>query len=114
MSHMFYNCESLTNLDVSSFNTENVIYMHGMFEGCKSLTNLNLSNFNTRNVKSMVWMFNECKSLTNLDLSNFNTEQVGQMETDEMFDECDNLRVENVRTKDERLLFILKNNNFYI
>jgi len=113
MHHMFYQCESLTNLDVSSFNTENVIYMNAMFSECKSLTDLNLSNFNTRNVNSMVSMFCGCKSLTKLDLSNFSTEKVGELNTDEMFDECDNLRVENVKTNDERLLFLL-NNNFYI
>ena len=113
MNHMFYKCESLTNIDLSSFNTEKVIYMHGMFMECKSLTDLNLSNFNTQNVASMVWMFSGCESLIHLDLSNFTTEKVGELNTDEMFDECYNLRVENVKTKDERLLFILKN-HFYI
>ena len=41
-----------------------------MFEGCKSLTNLNLSNFNTQNVTDMTNMFYGCNSLTKLDLSN--------------------------------------------
>jgi len=34
-----------------------------MFSGCKSLTNLNLSNFNTQNVTNMNAMFYNCKSL---------------------------------------------------
>ena len=45
-----------------------------MFNGCSSLTNLNLSNFNTQNVTNMFCMFNGCSSLTNLNLSNFNTQ----------------------------------------
>ena len=45
--------------------------MGGMFSWCSSLTNINLSNFNTQNVKDMSEMFRECKSLTNIDLSNF-------------------------------------------
>ena len=111
MNHMFYKCVSLTNIDVSSFNTENVVYMHSMFEGCASLTNLNLSNFNTKKVTVMIWMFSGCVSLTDLDLSNFTTENVEESNTDEMFDQCNNLTVENVKTNDEKLLFILNNNN---
>ena len=34
-----------------------------MFSGCKSLTNINLSNFNTQNVTNMSDMFSGCKSL---------------------------------------------------
>ena len=34
-----------------------------MFYGCNSLTNINLSNFNTQNVTNMRCMFSECKSL---------------------------------------------------
>ena len=37
--------------------------MASMFSGCKSLTNLNLSNFNTQNAKEMYMMFFNCKSL---------------------------------------------------
>ena len=39
--------------------------MSFMFDGCKSLSNLNLSNFNTQNVTNMSSMFHECKSLKN-------------------------------------------------
>ena len=47
-----------------------------LFYGCNSLTSLDLSNFNTQNVKSMGHMFQNCYSLISLDLSNFNTENV--------------------------------------
>ena len=50
MSEMFYNCSSLTSLDVSKFNTDKVTDMSGMFWGCKKLTSLDLSSFNTAKV----------------------------------------------------------------
>ena len=83
---MFYECNSLTNLNLSNFNTQNVTNMSYMFEFCNSLTNLNLSNFNTQNVINMGWMFYDCFSLTNLDLSNFNTQNITNMEG--MFQSC--------------------------
>ena len=43
--------------------------MYRMFYYCSSLTSLNLSNFNTNNVKEMSRMFFHCSSLTSLNLS---------------------------------------------
>ena len=40
---------------------------------CSSLIGLNISNFNSQNVINMSYMFNNCSSLINLDLSLFNT-----------------------------------------
>ena len=79
MSFMFYDCSSLTSLDLSRFNTSNVRSMSGMFDGCNNLTSLNLSSFNTSNVRSMGGMFYGCNNLTSLDLSNFNTSNVTDM-----------------------------------
>ena len=87
--YLFGGCDSLTNIDLSNFNTENVSNMSWMFNKCNSLTNINLSNLNTENVSNMSWMFNECDSLTNLDLSNFNTENVTNMNS--MFRGCNSL-----------------------
>ena len=86
---MFYNCNSLTTLDLSNFNTQNVTNMEAMFCNCNSLTSLNLSNFNTQNVTNMNYMFYKCNSLTTLDLSNFNTQNVINMEA--MFFGCSSL-----------------------
>ena len=63
MSEMFYGCSSLTKIDLSNFNTQNVTNMFGMLEGCSSLTNIDLSNFNTQNVTYMIRIFDECSSL---------------------------------------------------
>ena len=89
MSEMFYGCSSLTSLNLNSFNTSNVINMRSMFAYCKSLTSLNLSNFNTSNVIDMNWMFYSCSSLTSLNLSNFNTFNVTDMSN--MFSSCSSL-----------------------
>ena len=73
-----------------------------MFCECSSLTKLDLSNFNTNNVTDMSWMFYKCSSLTNIDLSNFNTNNVTTMSF--MFLNCKNLKKENIRIKDENSL----------
>ena len=39
---MFYDCKSLTNLNLSNFNTQNVTNMSGMFSYCKSLKKENI------------------------------------------------------------------------
>lgn len=76
MSSMFYNCESLTSLDLSNFDTSNVTDMSGMFNWCESLNSLDVSNIDTLKVTDMRDMFRECKSLTSLDLSSFDTSSV--------------------------------------
>ena len=42
MSMMFYGCESLVNLNLSNFNTQNVTNMSGMFCRCNSLEKNNV------------------------------------------------------------------------
>ena len=79
MSVMFSGCSSLASLDLSSFNTSNVMDMRSMFNGCSSLTSLDLSSFNTSNVTDMSVMFSGCSSLASLDLSSFNTSNVTDM-----------------------------------
>ena len=89
MSKMFYNCSSLTSLDLSSFNTSKVTNMSQVFYNCSSLISLNLSSFNTSNVTNMYWMFRSCESLTSLNLSSFNTSKVTNMS--KMFYNCSSL-----------------------
>ena len=89
MNSMFYYCSSLTSLDLSGFNTEKVTNMYCMFYYCSSLTSLDLSGFNTANVADMSYMFYYCSSLTSLDLSGFNTEKLTDMQY--MFYDCHSL-----------------------
>lgn len=80
---MFQGCSALTSVDLSKFNTANVIDMQYMFDGCKSLASLDVSMFDTGNVLNMCNMFSGCSSLTELDLMNFSTSNVQTM--DNMF-----------------------------
>ena len=89
MERMFSGCSSLTSLDLSSFNTSNVTDMSYMFIICSSLISLDLSSLNTSNVTDMSYMFVQCEVLTSLDLSSFNTSNVTDMSY--MFLNCSSL-----------------------
>ena len=100
MSGMFHDCHALKKIDASSFDTYNVEKMHHMFSGCKSLKDIDISNFNTQNVTNMSHMFENCKSLINIDLSSFDTQNVTNMNF--MFYGCKslvNLDLSNFDTK---------------
>ena len=53
MSYMFNGFELLRKIN-SNFNTDNVTNMSGILLKCKLLTEINLSNFNTDNV--LIWI----------------------------------------------------------
>lgn len=89
MSEMFYGCKALSKLALTDFKTGQVTTMESMFLGCSTLETLDVSSFNTENVTTMVGMFNNCSSLRSLDLSSFNTRKVTQMQC--MFQGCTNL-----------------------
>jgi len=89
MRAMFNNCQKLTSLDVSGFDTSNVTDMRYMFSYCNKLTSLDVSNFNTGNVTTMRSMFANCYNLTSLDVSNFNTSKVNNISN--MFSYCNKL-----------------------
>ena len=89
MSYMFYNCKALTSLDVTHFNTANVTNMGYMFYICSSLTSLDVTHFNTAKVTDMRYMFYICSSLTSLDVTHFNTAKVTDMRY--MFSSCSSL-----------------------
>ncbi len=90
IAYMFCNCQNLTSIDLSHFDTSNVITdeqsgttspanMQYMFAGCSSLTSLDLTSFNTSGVTSIDSMFKDCSNLVNIDLSSFNTSKVVDM-----------------------------------
>ena len=76
---MFYNCESLTSLDVSNWNTSKCTDMLAMFVDCSSLTSLDASNWYTSKCENMSYMFQDCSSLTSLDASNWYTSKCTDM-----------------------------------
>ena len=77
---MFQGCSELEYLDLSNFNTSNVIDMTCIFNGCKKLLVINgIDNFNTIKVITMEGIFQECNNLKYLDFSNFNTSNTFNM-----------------------------------
>ena len=77
MSFTFANVTS-ASLDLSSFNTKNVIDMFGMFSYSQA-TSIDLSGFDTSNVTSMSRMFEYSKATTIKGLNNFDTSNVTNM-----------------------------------
>ena len=83
MSSMFSSDQNLgTNensntLDLSNFDTSNVIKFQAMFMGCKHLSSITgLENWNTASAQYMSDMFAYDDNLNTLDLSNFDTSNV--------------------------------------
>lgn len=58
--------KNIVNVDISSWNTENLETCDSMFEGCINLKEVNISNFNTRKLRSMSKMFKDCIELTDI------------------------------------------------
>lgn len=76
----FMECEKLEAIDgIENLNTSMVTDMWNMFYNCKSLTSLDLKDFDTHNVLSMSYMFFGCNNLTYLNVSSFDTSNVGNM-----------------------------------
>lgn len=94
MKNMFYFCNSLTALDVSNWDTSRVTNMFGVFGDCSSLATLDVSGWDTSKVTDMSRMFYMCQKLISLDVSNWDTSNVTNMRW--MFRECVNLTTLNV------------------
>ena len=88
-SYMFYKCNNLITIDLSSLDTNFVTNMKSMFYECINLENINLSNFVTKNVENMEEMFAFCSKLETIDLSSFDTKHVSNMQW--MFYGCQKL-----------------------
>ena len=91
ISGMFNKCTELEYLDLSNFNTSNVITMNCLFQECYKLKNIRgIEKFITKKVTDMSCMFNKCYELEYLDLSNFETSNVIKMKG--MLSECNKLK----------------------
>ena len=83
---MFDKCSSLTSLNLSNFDSSNVVSMKKLFNDCSSLISLNIKNFDTSKVTNMEYLFSGCSRITSLNLSNFVTDNVMNMNS--MFRLC--------------------------
>lgn len=66
VSGLFYDCESIEELDLSSMDIEKCDSLEETFWYCKSLKSLNISTWNFTNIIYLKNIFYKCISLTNL------------------------------------------------
>ena len=86
-AEMFYNCDSLTSVNASDWDTSNVTGMWEMFYWCCDLKEIiGIENWNTSSLDDLTYTFFCCESLTSLNLSGWDTSNVTC--TDEMFSDC--------------------------
>jgi surface protein len=73
MHEMFREMVNLKELDISNFDTSNVINMAYMFDHLKSIESIDVSSFDTSKVTNFAWMFGRCTNIKELDISNIDT-----------------------------------------
>ena len=96
MSEMFFECESVTSLNLTEWKTSSVTNMSNMFAYCKKITDrstishlLDVSKLDVSKVTDMSGMFKGCGGIRDLDLSQWNTNSLTNMK--EMFYYCSKL-----------------------
>ena len=89
MSYLFYECNALTQLDLSNWDTGNIQYMISTFNGCTNLTELNCSTWNTGKVYNLQLAFYNCNSLETIPVRDWDTRSVMYM--DKTFGNCTSL-----------------------
>ena len=78
MNSMFYKMPNIISLDVSTFDTSNVTKMNGMFSSNQNLEEIKgLTSFDTSLVTDAGYLFGGNSKLSKLDLSSFNLEKTG-------------------------------------
>ena len=80
MSGMFINMPNITNLDLITFDTRKVTNMASMFSNIPNIENIDLHTFETPSLTTMANMFNNSQKIKKIDLSNFNTSNVTSMD----------------------------------
>jgi len=90
VDHMFYDCSSLEEFNITGTDFSGVNDFSYMFSGCSALKSIDMSIFNMSNATKLKDMFLYCNGLKEVDLS---TVTWGDTKPDckEMFYRCDNL-----------------------
>ena len=79
-------------VDISGWDTSNVITMDCMFIQCKKLKKIiGIENLDVSKLESANCMFSHCENLVELDLTNWNPKLL--QKTRYMFDDCSNLKI---------------------
>ena len=91
LSYIFYTL-NMEVVDISGWNTSNVITMENMFSFCDKLKNIiGIENLDVSKLQRANAMFYGCKNLVELDLTNWNPISLENMSN--MFYNCSNLKM---------------------
>ena len=102
MYAMFNECNELAFLDLSNFNTINVMDFGIMFQECFELKHVDISNFNFKNAKNIRWMFNKCYKLKEIKGINI-INNLKDINKNGIFDDCPNLKnISNYEYKNKK------------
>ena len=83
---LFKGCSILKSINLTFQNKVSLINMESMFSGCNSIQLLNLSEIKTSSVTNMSHLFEGCYSVKNIYLNNWDTSNVVDMNS--MFEGC--------------------------
>jgi len=86
---MFYAAVDKIEIDLSDFDTSNVVNMENMYKYCSNLISINLSYLNMSFVENISSMFCNCTSLKSVHFSNLATSKLKYI--DNLFNDCKNL-----------------------
>ena len=87
----FEGCEKLDGLQVSNWDTSNVVAMNGTFNGCKSLTALAVDGWNVAKCSDFIETFRDCEKLESINISGWNMESVNSDYFINTFNGCKSL-----------------------
>ena len=91
ISYIFYGL-NMEVVDISGWNTSNVITMENMFSFCDKLKNIiGIENLDVSKLEDATSMFYGCENLVELDLTNWNP--VSLQNAQQMFFNCSNLKI---------------------
>lgn len=91
MNSMFRECQYLTSIDISDWNTSQVDNLNEMFFKCENLDTVVMKNWDVSNVQYTMNMFFDCTKLRVLDLSGWNLTYDRLVNHSDMFYNCTNL-----------------------
>ena len=107
MSFMFFGCKSLEELDLSFFDTSELIEARSTFYGCINLTSIKFENLNTTKATSLKAMFSNCNSLEYLYFPYMITNHINYDNVYDIFEGCLNLKLHLHREKNIELVYSL-------
>ena len=92
LSSIFGILNNVEVVDISGWDTSNVIDMNFMFSQCTKLKKIiGIENLDVSKLEKANFMFSECKNLVELDLTNWNT--MSLQNASYMFYNCSNLKI---------------------